>query len=91
MISLGRIRLAVVARRREVGDHVAARPLPPLLDDRGDDLAEAVERLEGGDRNDGSAMLEMPPFMIASYMLRNFPASWMSSSSVITSSGTSIT
>ena len=39
----------------------------------------------------GSAMLEMPPFMIASYMLRNFPASWMSSSSVITSSGTSIT
>ena len=42
-------------------------------------------------RNDGSAMLEMPPFMIASYMLRNFPASWMSSSSVITSSGTSIT
>ena len=42
------VRLAFVARRREVGDHVATRLPPPLLDDRSDDLAQAVERLEGG-------------------------------------------
>ncbi len=42
-------------------------------------------------RRPGSAMLEMPPFIMASYRFRNLPASWMSSSSVITSNGITIT